>query len=240
MNDAHDYSPLLELATEVARRAPMVSTYQEAASETAALRDALESFRQLLERVQAARVAASALKEGGISYAPPDGADGVARTLRALADRVEQDPKAIGERRREIRQLEAYADALTHAVNDAHDTLLEEARAGTQDGIVRVLRRSGLTDAAGEIQQALAVLGRFDERPPGTAQDVQEIRTAAAKIRATLDSLQGPGAGNLVEFIQRTLAGPPVTLADIDADVLERLRASGAAENFNVTLLPDG
>jgi hypothetical protein len=227
---------LLERAADLADAAKRIRARNAADADASALDDALTAFTKCLAELRPALAQACALREHGVPIATPANGAEIAENLRALAGRIDSDPVAVRERSQEVNRVETYTSALQGVVDDTFRTRLGEARGGAQAGIVQLLRNIALSEAAEELERALATLDAFDEQHPRTLEDLEALDSAAQSIHETFDKLEEPEYNLLIKFVQRTYAGPQPTLADIDPELFGQLQSSGAAANFVVRL----
>ncbi len=106
------------------------------------LEEARDSFEARLADVRSLHGSARALSDTGRSVDLPDGRP-TARSLRALAERVDADPNAVRNRRRQLDAVSTYVESGRQAVEPALKRIVDEARAGIEVGTVSALRKIG-------------------------------------------------------------------------------------------------
>jgi hypothetical protein len=213
-----------------------ITARNAAAADAAALDDALMTFSKRLDDLRPALAQARALREHGVPIAAPTNGAQIAEALRELAERIDSNPVAVRQRQQEIDRVDGYTSAVQSVVDETLRKRLGEARGGAEAGIVQLLRKIALDDAADKLESALATLDAFEAQHPRSLGDLEALDAAAKSIRETIDKLEEPEYNLLIGFVRRTYAGPQPTLADIDPDLFGQLQSSGAAANFVVRL----
>jgi hypothetical protein len=111
---------------------------------------------------------------------------------------------------------------------------VQGARGTADAGLVRTLRLIGVENAADTVAEALDTLGAFEATLPRTPLELRTVDVAGAKIREVLAELKTPENATLVGFMQEVVVAP-LPLDRLDASLLARLKATGAAANFVIT-----
>ena len=101
---------LLRRAAELSEAVDQLQNREATADAIQGLKEALESFASRLDDVRSLRVSAQALSETGRPVDLPDGRP-TARSLRSLAERVDADPNAVRNRRRQLEAVSGYISA---------------------------------------------------------------------------------------------------------------------------------
>lgn len=232
--DPATITPLLARAAELENAAKRISARNAADADASALGDARDTFSNCLDELRPALAQARALCAHRVNLAMPTNTSQVAEALRGLATRIDADPTAVRERRQEVDSIKQLTSAVSSEVETTLRARLQEARGGAGAGTVRSLRMIALNDDADALEGALAKLDGFGKQLPRTVEDLQAVDAAQESIRATIAVPKDPKHSRLSAFLQRTLAGPPPTLADVDPELLVELQSSGAATNFVV------
>jgi len=223
---------LLRRAAELSEAVDLLENREAAADALEGLEQAFESFDSLLQEIQSFHRRARALVDTGRPVELPDGRP-TARSLRALADRVDADPDAARNRRRQLDAVSTYASSIKSTVEPALKQIVDESRGGIEAGTVSSLRKIGLREAADALDAELNVLRRYIAELPQTKEDLDAVDAAAMKIRQVSADLAEPRKAKLLKFVQDVSAGG-VTLADIDRELLAEIQESGVAADFAI------
>jgi hypothetical protein len=224
---------LLRRAAELGEAVDQLQNREATADAVQGLRDALEGFDSRLADARSLHLSARALSETGRSVELPD-ARPTARSLRSLAEKVDADPNAVRNRRRQLDAVSSYVAAGQQIVEPALRQIVDDARAGIEAGTVSSLRKIGLRDAADALAVELSALGQYTSQLPRTKEDLEVVDAAAARIKEILTELAEPRKARLLQFVQEASSSTPLTLADIDADLLAELQESGVAADFAI------
>lgn len=133
---------LLRRAAELGDAVDQLQNREETADALQGLEEARDSFEARLADVRSLHGSARALSDTGRSVDLPDGRP-TARSLRALAERVDADPNAVRNRRRQLDAVSTYVESGRQAVEPALKRIVDEARAGIEVGTVSALRKIG-------------------------------------------------------------------------------------------------
>lgn len=204
------------------------------ASDHHALDTARENFSDQRMRLAAALRQIGLLRARNVAVTVPTNGARLAEEVRALAAAINEDPAAVRDRRRQEEAVRGFVDATCHEAARALSIYVDAARGDADVGLVPSLQAIGLHDAARQLQEALDALAPFSQRLPENEADLDAIDAAESAIRNVLEEQNAPQYARLKEFMQRAAAATPYTLDELDADLLEELKAAGAAANFMV------
>lgn len=224
---------LLRRAAELSEAVDQLQNREATADAIQGLKEALESFASRLDDVRSLRVSAQALSETGRPVDLPDGRP-TARSLRSLAERVDADPNAVRNRRRQLEAVSGYISASQQLVEPTLKQIVVDARAGIEASTVSSLRKIGLREPADALAAELGVLDRYSAQLPATNEDLEAVDAAAARIKAILAELDEPRQALLLQFVQDVSSPGSLSLADIDCDLLAELQQSGVAADFAI------
>lgn len=227
-------STLIERSDALVEAAGRYRNRLNSAADHHALDAAREEFDAQRTRLTSALTLIALLRARNVQVTVPTNGDRLAEELRALAARINADTAAVRERKRQQEAVRGFVDAVCEEATRAVSAYVDAARGEANVGLVPSLRKIGLHDAARQLQEALDVLAPFSQCRPRDEEDLDAVDAAATTIRSVLEQQDAPQYARLKEFMQRTAASTPFTLQDLDADLLEELKAAGAAANFLV------